>query len=163
MPGGPGRRRVRGEKGAVMGERQGSPGAAKHIFVATLVVTALLGFCVLAAGSGAVSGANVEPAMIGFGVAAAAVLVGASTVAVIVARRQPAGPSSGLTWQVAESGAHLRYYPGGKSVWLRPGTRVVETGKRRGGSIHVTAPDGQTGWLDRREVRSGDGEGGGDG
>jgi hypothetical protein len=136
-----------------MAERQGSPGAAKHIFVATLVLTALLGFCVLVAGMGAVSGANPDPAMIGFGVAAAAVLAGGSTVAVIVARRQPAGPSSGLTWQVLESGAHLRYYPGGKSVWLPPGTRVVETGKRRGGSIHVTAPDGQAGWLESVEVR----------
>jgi hypothetical protein len=137
----------------MMAERRGRPGLATGIFVATLVVTALLSFCAVGVGALATSGANVEPAMIGFGVAAAAVLAGGSTVAVIVARRQPAGPSSGLTWQVAESGAHLRYYPGGTSVWLPPGTRVVETGKRRGGSIHVTAPDGQAGWLASVEVR----------
>lgn len=60
-------------------------------------------------------------------------------------------------WHVSEPGADLRADPratpgGDRTVWLPPGTRVVETGKRWGGFMNVTTPDGQTGWLDRREV-----------
>jgi hypothetical protein len=78
-----------------MGDRQGSPGAGVRILLATLVVTALLSVCFMAAGTGGAPDSTV----IGFGVAAAAVLVGGSTVAAVVARHRPAAPSSDLPFR----------------------------------------------------------------
>jgi hypothetical protein len=63
----------------------------------------------------------------------------------------PAEP--GRTWRVSEPGAVLVDSPSGMGVVARvgAGTAVVEA-ERRGDYIKVTAPDGRTGWLERRSV-----------
>jgi hypothetical protein len=66
----------------------------------------------------------------------------------------PFAPVAGRRWQVCRPGAWLRRSADSDDkVWLPFGTGVVER-ERKGGSLNVTAPDGQTGWLERVEVRS---------
>jgi hypothetical protein len=138
-----------------MVERQGSPGAALGILVATLVVIALLGGCFMIAGMG-----GAEPAMIGFGVAAAVVFLGGLwgvwRVGTGYWGRRPAPDAAttpGRRWRISEPGANLTDLPGSGEVVVRlgPGARVVEV-DRQEGYLQVTAPDGRTGWVDWRSL-----------
>lgn len=56
-------------------------------------------------------------------------------------------------WRVAEPGADLTARPGGTVIVARlaPGT-VLAGVMRRGHYVQVTAPDGQSGWVDRRSL-----------
>jgi hypothetical protein len=66
---------------------------------------------------------------------------------------KPRAPVAERRWRVCRPGAWLRRSPDSDDkVWLPFGTGVVER-ERKGGSLRVTAPDGQTGWLERVEVR----------
>ena len=143
-----------------MDERQGRPGLAAGIVVATLVVMALLGLCAVGVGALATSGAQVEPVMIGFGVAAAVVflggLLGVWRVGTGYWGRRPAPDAAttpGRRWRISEPGTNLTDLPGGGEVVVRlgPGTRVVEVG-RQDRFVQVTAPDGRSGWVERRAV-----------
>jgi hypothetical protein len=142
---------------------------AVFIVLAALVLASLLGLGAAVAFAGAIGFAAGEPnpvAGVILVVLAVGVLVGGLRLAWRVGSVGLAllPVEQGFRWQVGDPGAHLRIFPGGgSSVWLPPGTEVVEVGERVGGSIFVSTPEGERGWLERREVRSGSGEGGGDG
>jgi hypothetical protein len=128
--------------------------------MATLVMMALLGLCAVGVGALATSGANVEPVMIGIGVAAAVVFLGGLwgvwRVGTGYWGRRPAPDAAttpGRRWRIAEPGAILTELPGSGEVVVRlgPGTAVVEV-DRREGFFQVTAPDGRSGWVHWRSV-----------
>jgi hypothetical protein len=56
------------------------------------------------------------------------------------------------TWRVSEPGTDLTDSPGGTKVAHLPSGTVVVEVERQGHFIKITAPDGRTGWLERRSV-----------
>jgi hypothetical protein len=138
-----------------MGERRGRTGLVIGIVVATLVVMGLLGGCFMIAGMG-----GAEPAMIGFGVAAAVVFLGGLwgvwRAGTGYWGRRPAPDAAttpGRRWRISEPGADLKEAPGQGDVvaHLAAGTRVLEV-DRQGGHIKVAVPDGRSGWGEWRSL-----------
>jgi hypothetical protein len=173
-----------------MTERQGRSLAATGIVVGTLVVTTLLGVCAMGAGALGMSGADPTPVMIGFGVAAAAVLVGGSTIASIVAWRHREGtptPAPARLSAVEPLASPFRFFATGSAAVLAPDPFRWIAGLEKGGEYTAVAASGawvlvedalgRRGWVPdtvvparvwRRQKRAGNtatgaGEGGGDG